>query len=51
VKFNLLNFLGGIDMIFCNQAEKQCWLNRKRQEMEAEGLSENEIEEQIDALS
>lgn len=38
-------------MIFCNQAEKQCWLNRKRQEMEAEGLSENEIEEQIDALS
>jgi hypothetical protein len=38
-------------MISSNQAEKQRWLNRTRQELAAEGLSENEIEDQIDALS
>lgn len=38
-------------MVFSNQAEKQRWLNRKRQELKDEGLPDYEIEEQIDALS
>ena len=38
-------------MTFANLAEKNRWLNMKRQELKEEGLSENEIEDQIDALS
>lgn len=38
-------------MTFSNLAEKNRWLNMKRQKLKEEGLSEDEIEEQIDALS
>ena len=38
-------------MIFANQQEKNLWLNSKRQEMQAAGMTTEKIEEQIDALS
>ena len=38
-------------MIFANQQEKNRWLNSKRQEMVSQGLSDEEIEEKIDALA
>lgn len=38
-------------MIFANQQEKNRWLNSKRQEMVSQGLSDEEIEEKIDALT
>jgi hypothetical protein len=37
--------------LFSTMAEKNRWLAAKRRELEDEGLSEEEIEEQIDALS
>lgn len=38
-------------MTFSSQSSKNIWLNSKRQEMQEQGLSEEEIENEIDALS
>ncbi len=37
--------------VFDNQQQKDNWLNDKRAELKAQGLSDEEIEIEIDALS